>query len=223
MKRPPAPGTSAKHAGTAKHGGTTKHAPTASKPAPKGARAAKTTAVARTAKANKPVALALGDAVACCAAEALAASLRLHGWPVGEDDVYALHVAAGGTRDRGVSVPAVLAAASASGLAGVRPAQAGAVKDIAEASKRRLRAPQEGIMCGAPVGDPEAVPRIDALAGDAGVRHAASLILGVELPGAHAVLATPRGWWSWGELYDPSDFPEAVVEAAWTVRWPAWL
>jgi hypothetical protein len=46
-------------------------------------------------------------------------------------------------------------------------------------------------------------------------RH--GLILGVDLPGPHAVLATPDGWHSWGELYDPAGFPDAVVEEAWAV------
>lgn len=51
---------------------------------------------------------------------------------------------------------------------------------------------------------------------------APNLILGLDLPeGPHAVLATPGGWWSWGELYDPSEFPGAVIEEAWEVRWTA--
>ena len=43
------------------------------------------------------------------------------------------------------------------------------------------------------------------------------LILGVDLPGSHAVLATADGWWSWGELYCPCEFPDAVIEEAWAV------
>lgn len=47
-----------------------------------------------------------------------------------------------------------------------------------------------------------------------------ALILGLALPeGPHAVLATADGWWSWGELYDPSGFPGAVIEEAWAVTW----
>jgi hypothetical protein len=42
------------------------------------------------------------------------------------------------------------------------------------------------------------------------------LILGVDRPGPHAVLATADGWWSWGELYSP--WP-AAIEAAWAVSW----
>ena len=45
-------------------------------------------------------------------------------------------------------------------------------------------------------------------------------ILGVDLPGPHTVLATPDGWWSWGEPWCPwCDFPDAVIEEAWVVSW----
>src|SRR6185312_13645765 len=55
-------------------------------------KAAKTRAAnAKRAKAHPKRQLALGDGVACCAAEALAASLRLAGWPVTDDDVLALY------------------------------------------------------------------------------------------------------------------------------------
>ena len=63
--------------------------------------------------------LAVGEGVACCSAEALAASLRLAGWPVGDGDVLALHEAAGGSQDAGVSILAVLETAARVGLAGV--------------------------------------------------------------------------------------------------------
>lgn len=45
-----------------------------------------------------------------------------------------------------------------------------------------------------------------------------ALILGVDLPGPHAVtVATDGCWVSWGEHYDPADFPDAVIEEAWAV------
>ena len=47
----------------------------------------------------------------------------------------------------------------------------------------------------------------------------AGLILGVDLPGPHAVLADGGWWWSWGEPYDPAAFPDAVIEEAWAVTW----
>jgi hypothetical protein len=42
------------------------------------------------------------------------------------------------------------------------------------------------------------------------------MILRVDVPGPPAVLATPGGWWSWGELFDP--WP-CRVEEAWAVSW----
>lgn len=59
----------------------------------------------------------------------------------------------------------------------------------------------------------EYVPRIQAFAPE-------QLILGVELPGQHTVLATPDGWWSWGELYCPwCEFGDVVIDEAWAVTW----
>ncbi len=46
--------------------------------------------------------------------------------------------------------------------------------------------------------------------------RAGTVLLGVDRPGPHAVLATPDGWWSWGELYSP--WP-ARIEEAWVVSW----
>ena len=45
------------------------------------------------------------------------------------------------------------------------------------------------------------------------------LVLGVDLPGPHAVYATADGWWSWGQLWQPSGFPDVIIEEAWTVNW----
>ena len=50
---------------------------------------------------------------------------------------------------------------------------------------------------------------------------APGLVLGVDLPGPHAVLTVPGGWWSWGDLYDPADFPDAVIEEGWEITWPS--
>jgi len=55
-------------------------------------------------------------------------------------------------------------------------------------------------------------------AGSAPADTSAALILGVDLPGPHAVTVAPDGCWvSWGRHYDPADFPGAVVEEAWAV------
>lgn len=131
---------------------------------------------------HKKRGLALGDGWASCSAEALAASLRLAGWPVGDEDVLALHEAAGGSRDCGVPILAALQTAARVGLAGIRPRGWGLVE------------------------------------GEPGGRR--RLILGVELPGAHAVTVAPDGCWvSWGEHYDPGCWPDAVTEEAWLIEW----
>lgn len=44
-------------------------------------------------------------------------------------------------------------------------------------------------------------------------------VVGLELPGPHAVLATPEGWHTWGEVQQPTEWPEAVIEEAWAIRW----
>lgn len=67
--------------------------------------------------------LALGEGVACCSAEALAASLRLAGWPVGDADVLALYWRTACDPDTGATIEETLRAARESGLAGVRPAR----------------------------------------------------------------------------------------------------
>lgn len=128
--------------------------------------------------------LALGEGVACCAAEALAASLRLTGRPVSDADVLALYRRTASDPDAGATILATLEAAFEFGLAGYRPS-------FGEVVPGSL------------------IPRATG----------AGLILGMELPGPHAVLAAPDGWWSWGELYDPAEWPDAVTEEAWTVEW----
>jgi hypothetical protein len=42
------------------------------------------------------------------------------------------------------------------------------------------------------------------------------LILGVSLPEPHAIAITPDGtWWSWGQPFNPHDWPELTIEEAW--------
>src|SRR5215813_10648890 len=115
--------------------------------------------VAKGQKGHKPRGLALGEAVACCTAEALAASLRLTGRPVSDADVLALYQHTADTPDVGASILVTLVAASRWGLAGVCPSAYDRV----------------------PADDPRAT------------------ILGLELPGPHAVAVDDCGcWWSWG-------------------------
>jgi len=178
---------------------------------------------------KKPVKrkLALGEAVACCSAEALAASLRLTGRRVTDRDVLALYERTADSPDTGASIAATLEAASAHGLGGIRPAE-----DLIAAEGRGYRAvPGIGKQCPEtfaqfPLDDLEAL--VLSLGDGRGPGDLAfglqypshGLILGLELPeGPHAVLADGSAWWSWGEPYDPADFPGAVVEEAWAVTW----
>jgi hypothetical protein len=168
----------------------------------------------RRSKKHKKRGLALGEMVACCAAEAVAMSLRLAGQPVSDADVLALYSYTAGGPDDGASIEATLAAASRFGLAGYFPygPEEYAVGKHAVEIKghvRHLEEPFTGL-----VGDdwPDRQPLDTGTLGH-------GLILGVDLPGAHTVLATDAGWWSWGELHDPAEWPNAIIEEAWAVSW----
>jgi hypothetical protein len=141
---------------------------------------------------RRGLALAPADADCCCA-EALAASLRLAGQRVTGDDVLALHFAAGGTADQGVSIAGALRAAAAAGLAGCRPA-------FEEVMPHDLLEELSGLH----------------------VTGAAGLIIGAELPGGpHALAVDPSGAvWSWGELHDLAGLGAVPDGEAWTVTWP---
>ena len=158
-------------------------------------------AVAKPAKPKKPAkarALAVGDALPVCSFEALAMSLRLAGQRVSDDDVAELWWLAGAA-EGGAAVGEALGAAVRFGLAGCRPV-----------------VPLERVNPGA-LGDVFA--HLLEVPPDHDVQKVHGLILGLELPGPHAVLATADGWWSWGELHDPAEWPDAVAEEAWAVRW----
>lgn len=127
--------------------------------------------------------------VACCTAEALATSLRCQGLSVPDYAVLDLFRLAGGDEDAGAPILTLLETASESGLAGIRLARF-EVADHGEVACAGLALPDHR-----------------------------SLILGVDLPGPHAVLATPEGWWSWGGLWCPCEFPGAVIEEAWAIEW----
>ena len=169
--------------------------------------------------------LALGEGVACCVAEALAASLRLAGGAVSDSDVLALHYLAGGSENGGVAILDALEAASASGLAGARPAG----DEIALASRERFERPWAARECpctrtsdyGADSHTPTWENPLWPLRVPSGPAKS-SLVLGVTLPGGpHAVLADGDTWWSWGEPYPRSAFSGAVIEEAWAVQWAA--
>jgi hypothetical protein len=157
-------------------------------------KASKTRAAnAKKAKAHPRRQLALGSAVACCSAEALAASLRLSGWPVSDADVLALYLRTTRDLDAGASILATLEAAAEYGLAGVRPVRFAAV-ELTEASGGNL-----GVHPGS--------------------SRAPASILGLALPAPHAVLDTGTEWMSWGQAWPVSAFPDVVIEEAWLVDW----
>jgi hypothetical protein len=179
-------------------------------------KASKTRAAnARKAKAHPRRQLALGSAVACCSAEALAASLRLSGWPVSDEDVLALYWHTARDEHAGASIVATLEAAAEFGLAGVRPVS--------------FEERPPAVACGLPY---RVTPRTTApqlwgedlnptCAGQASaVLPASSLILGLALPAPHAVLDTGSEWISWGQPWRTSEFPDVVLEEAWEVTWP---
>lgn len=128
MKKPAAPKKAAKPAPQHGHAKAPQHKPQHVPASQRIARhkaaqkAARTRAKnAKKATHHKRRGLAVTDGVACCAAQALAASLRLAGRPVSDEDVLALHWLAGGDEDAGTTISATLKAASWHGLAGVRP------------------------------------------------------------------------------------------------------
>lgn len=118
-----AKGHTRKHAGSKKHHASTKHHPTAHKTH----HHAKTHAhhqthhtVAHHHKHAKAVKWSPAADVACCAVEALAASLRLTGALVVERDILDLYRRVTEDPDAGMTLETALAAAAEYGLAGVR-------------------------------------------------------------------------------------------------------
>lgn len=177
-------------------------------------------------KHHKPAAkkrgLALGDMAACCAAEALAASLRQAGRPVADEDVLALYARTAADLDAGASILETLEAAWLYGLGGVRPVDYRHYRPAECGGDLLDRGGEIGCAIDSFLPCPATDCQIAHDHAPCAVIHAAQpsgLILGLELPGPHTVLATPEGWWSWGELLGPAEFPDAVIEEAWAVSW----
>ena len=163
--------------------------------------------LARKTKKKTGLALAPGD-VSCCAAQALAASLRLAlGVAVHDEDVLALYWRTAADPDEGASILATLEVAAEFGIAGVRLA-----------SFRPLHLDDDVPL---PAGQfyADGFGELDHALGRG--CHDGSIILGLDLPaGPHAVSSAPDGpWWSWGEPYSPEHFAGAVIEDAWAVTW----
>jgi len=221
IRIPPQPGN-APGRGKAAHA----RKPAARKPPPKGGppkimpgwfhpavqAAQKKKAVAKKAKKHPKRQLALGEGVACCAAEALAASLRLAGVPVSDDDVLDLYWRTAPDADAGASILATLEAGADFGIGSIQPGRLDYRPLTAQECWRSL-----GRRPGTEVLQPLAEVVADGVE-FFGREEVHALILGVDLPGPHAVLATPDGWHSWGELYDPWT---GDIDEAWEVTWPA--
>jgi len=212
--------SSAKHSATGKHTTTTKHTTTIKRSTATSTVTTKTTVtttvttVAKPAAHAKPRSFAIGDVLPVCAFEAVAQSLRLVGQRVHEDEVGQVWTLAG-ARQEGVTIGEALAATARSGLAGVRvhsPLDEQVFADLSD----DLAELQLGERIGEHLfrGDAAQLQALGGLVGDRPSVH--GLILGVDRPGPHAVLATPDGWWSWGGLWSP--WP-CRIDEAWAVSW----
>jgi hypothetical protein len=197
-----------KHVSSRKHAGTGKHHPAAHKgTATRNAHHVHAKAK-HAAHAKGRGFAAAGDFLPVCSFEAVAMSLRLAGQRVTDDEVAGLWELAG---CREVSIAEALAAAARFGLAGLRPRGFGElpyVSPLGDGIRHLPRFDEPGQLADLGV----AV----ALAYQVKAPFAHALIVGVDLPGPHAVLATPDGWWSWGRLWAP--WP-ARIEEAWAVTW----
>jgi hypothetical protein len=152
------------------------------------------------AKAKKKVGFAVGDWLPVCGFEAVAQSLRLAGQRVDDDEVLRLYDLCG---SREVSIGEALTAAARFGLAGYRPAEFKAHPERGEFGKLC-----SDLLGGTGQASPNPLSPF--------VVRGHGLILRIDVPGPHAVLATRDGWWSWGELHSP--WPARVSEA-WAVSW----
>jgi hypothetical protein len=114
-------GHTGKHAGTHKHHAHgSKHHPSKQPVHGHGGVQQHVHVKAKHHKHARGLAVAPGD-LACCAAEAVAASLRLAGWPAGDDDVLALYGLTADATGAGATMLATLEAATEYGVAGKRP------------------------------------------------------------------------------------------------------
>jgi hypothetical protein len=213
----PAKGHSRKHVHHAKHGKHGKHHLTHHKKPATAHSGHHVSTVGKHPSHGKARGYAVGDLLPVCSFEAVAASLRVLGQRVSDDDVLGLWDLCG---QREVSIAEALAAAARFGLAGYIPTFGEPFLDECGDLALLDALGTPGIH--RPTGRAVETGRASRLsagtaAGDLiSAEHSHGLILGVDLPGPHAVLATPGGWWSWGELYSP--WP-CRVEEAWAVSW----
>jgi len=141
--------------------------------------------------------LALNGDVACCAAEAVAASLRLAGHLVTDPDVYALYKTTAAGPDTGATIQETLEALMRHGLAGVRPLGFGPAAAL-----------EPGAVLGLTLTD--AQRRQDVWDWEDAPEW-----------GPHAVTLSSRGVLTWGALVPVTRAFLGHAEEAWAIRWAA--
>jgi hypothetical protein len=151
-----------------------------------------------------------GYDVACCTAEAVGLLL---GW--GWDDVLGLYWRTASDPHSGATIEDTLAAVSLGVLETslyAQPLDDTRCDIVTDLIRREVAVVNQNL-----TGEPQALNSIVALGMDARAARAAhGLILGVTLPEPHAIAVTPDGtWWSWGQPFDPNDWPGLVIEEAW--------
>lgn len=193
----------------------------------------------------------LGDGIGLCPAEAVAAAARLAGWAVTARDVLDLYARCADGPSSGFTIAAALTAGMRLGVTGferievdgagwTEPADAivvdsvPAVDDFLHWQRATVDCPEfgqarhvedsHGVFEAVPVQRPNFASdrSTSELGHDRPVVDVHALILGVDLPGPHAVTVAPDGCWvSWGEHYHPASFHGAVIEEAWAVSFAA--
>jgi len=137
--------------------------------------------------------------VACCTAQAVG---TLAGWDW--DDVLALYWRTASDPDSGASILDTLTEALPYGHYDGLPVQSYTITGGPFVSSER-----------------DSNPRFQSASTwlAPGVLPASNLILGVTMPEPHTIAVTPDGtWWSWGEPFNLSDWPELIVDEAWAVN-----
>lgn len=134
----PTHGHTRKHAGSGKHAGSAKHRPSQAQLAARkkfqqaGAHAAHLHAVAKQQGHPIPAKWSPNADVACCAIEALAASLRLTGRQVTDIDVLELYHRVTSDPDAGMTIETAIGAAAEYGLGGIRLLDAKQVRRLGD-------------------------------------------------------------------------------------------
>jgi hypothetical protein len=168
---------------------------------------------------KRGLALSPGD-VPCCAAQALAESLRLAlGAVVPEQDVLALYWRTAAGPDEGAPILATLEAAREYGIGGHFPAGWRPARGLDR---------ERSVLLGLELPDMEPESWIEqaglGIRSHPGPRWTPPAAPAYDDPGAsHTVAVGPDGaWWSWGEPWEPTDFGGAVIDEAWAVQWAGW-